>query len=410
MKAILASKINSTPTLTFSSPSTNNIPVTSGLTKINALPFSILEKIQNYLTQKENAQITHLVSRLWRSLRRTDGCLHLSDSTINDIGLKQLVDQYKGRPISSLNISGCRKLSRACTASLTTLTSLTDLNLGYMYRNCQEALSDLPINKLTFASDKYQGVGGLGSILDLDSLQSKYLLLKELNYTCEDIYECSIGTLFCLHLQSLDLTILNASNITNEHLEGISQLPLKSLNLNNCPLITDSGIKSIATQLIESLSISNSQISVMSFYWISALPLKSLSLENCKGFSEFCFWRLRELSLTSLYIDDCNFSDYSLQCLKPTLTRLHLTSPKNFSDDDGLKMLCRFPLTDLYLHSCPEITDAGIQYLMKLPLKYLDIINCLNVTKAPSFSDPSCTITYKNPQKIHTNSDSCIIS
>jgi arylsulfatase A-like enzyme len=197
------------------------------------------------------------------------------------------------------------------------------------------------------------------------------------------------------------------SFITDEEIKKLTENSpyLEALNLSNCHLISDAGLKIISENLTHLKSINCSYnreitgkiLSRKRRNWITAdfmgcthlsdqgldnittlaPSLKNLSI-SCnsltnKGLSKSL---LQLPSLTSLTISDCKqLTDSSLKRFNSlSINKLHINQALNFTDK-LLFSLTNQPLYSLEISGALKITDKGIQSIAHLPLNKLVILN-----------------------------------
>jgi hypothetical protein len=163
------------------------------------------------------------------------------------------------------------------------------------------------------------------------------------------------------HLVDLPLTLLSLKfccNITSEGFAHLARLPLKRLLLNFCSQITDAGLAHFAALPLEQLSLEQaSNITDDGLAYLRALPLQHLNLSGCKRITNAGLEHLAGLPLLVLALNFCS----------------QIT-------DEGLAHLANLPLQELGLYGCINITDAGLAHLGALPIKRLDLRKCPKTT------------------------------
>lgn len=213
---------------------------------------------------------------------------------------------------------------------------------------------------------------------------------------------------------------LSNSNVDDETLKGIihaykrKEGKLVSINLSNCPGITDIGIRYITESHIPltELILTGCCITDQSIGYLARarLPLTKLDIElkpSCGHITDTALKYLAKarIPLTSLNISETQITDAGLKYLNTiplteltlrngditdkgikrladarlSLTKLNLAESRRFqlNMDQVIKYLAdaHIPLTSLDV-SYSNITEIGIKYLMAFPLKELILYHC----------------------------------
>ena len=149
-------------------------------------------------------------------------------------------------------------------------------------------------------------------------------------------------------------------NVTNTQLHWLLRFAhTTSLHLVECFKITDNGLSSL-----------------------QQLPLQHLDLVNCPNITDAGranvqhLSKLQHLNLTCRW--HCNiFTDAGLANVQHLTQLQHLNLTSSNVTDAGLSHLQGLQqLRHLSLAFCEKITDAGLDYLISLPLQHLDLTAC----------------------------------
>ncbi len=216
-------------------------------------------------------------------------------------------------------------------------------------------------------------------------------LLKELpslgNLGITVIHDCdAFSDHYIKYLKVLPITWIGITDsmpevITDQVLEHLKDLPLKSLVLIDCYQITDNGLAHLGKLPLESLVLESlNQITDQGFEHLKDLPLKSLDLINCRGIIDNVFAHFKKFPLESLSLSVLGpITDQGLEHLKDLpLKSLTLRSCSGITDK-GLIYLKKLPLESLELWHLEQITDQGLEHLKDLPLKSLALRNCSGI-------------------------------
>lgn len=198
--------------------------------------------------------------------------------------------------------------------------------------------------------------GSVGGFSD-DSDIWQHPVDPDFNFDCMHVLKGSGLPLTHLHLDS------QKSVLTAEGFSGLEGMPLTSLELTNCPSITDETFLALGGLPLQSLKLEFS----------GSLGLTPVGWEGLRGFPLTCFHLL-----ISPFAAEIFESDQILQCLHGApLTDLQLTNPSTGKvTDEGMAFLRGKPLTSLKLDDWSQVSDEGFSELSGMPLKELEMVEC----------------------------------
>ncbi len=259
------------------------------------------------------------------------------------------------------------------------LPSLDNLAITPLYRwdffrgeHGMEDLQDLPITSIRLTDS-------ISTVTDEVLEHLKNLPLKSLTLPRNNIItDKGLAHLKKLPLESLVLESLH--RITHQGLEHLKDLPLKSLTLRVGEYITDEGLAHLKKLPLESLVLQSLDlITDQGLEHLKDLPLKSFTLYNCQGITHKGLAHLKNLPLESLVLQSLEITDQGLEHLKDLpLESLVLQSLE--ITDQGLEHLKDLPLKSLILDHCFGITDYGLAYLKNLPIESLVLKSLHHIT------------------------------
>ena len=198
--------------------------------------------------------------------------------------------------------------------------------------------------------------------------------------------------------------------ITDEELAKLSHTQMEKLNLRDCLLITDAGVEAILSNCTQLEELNLKGVTDVTFEFLfSGERLRSLDISHAtikdpavENIIKSCS-NLSVLSLTGKNLTDRGIE--ALSCLRH-LVRLKIVDAENISEDvlmavlknnphlghlvlQGFKNLTNRTLEALQGHSlellwildAPQLTDEGIAYLSKLPIRFLTLEGCPLLTE-----------------------------
>jgi len=263
--------------------------------------------------------------------------------------------------LTSLQLTGCNKLSDAGLSELSGMAGLTSLDLTGCVRVRGTSLRALSSNLTALTHLNLSGWTRLSEAA-----------LEEL---------CILRRMKCLHLAScggvtgqglsvlgrlpvLSCLYLGGRLVCDGVLQGIARLKcLTSLHLQNCSNVTDKGLASLAGHPC----------------------LAALDLSCSDAVSDEGLMVLSTLStLSRLHLGGCTqVTDEGAKCLQrlTRLTCLDVSCCKKVSDEGLLALSSLTSLTSLNLEDCNRVTDVGVGSLGSLwQLTSLDLSCCYEVT------------------------------
>ena len=240
-------------------------------------------------------------------------------------------------------------------------------------------LGDLPIKKLTF---KYED----NFLMKISTMRLSCIShLSKLTHL--DMSNCSFGhpdKLYVLKfLKSLEhLNLENCTNITNNALTHIKDLPLKYLNLHNCFRISDQGLlklnkfKLTYLNLRECRRITNKGLEVVKNFH----DLQHLNVGLCDNLTDEGIKLLLNHPLKILDLEYCHLiTDKGIESIQ----NMHLKKVNLLGLDQltskTLTILNNMSLENIYLSYYESINENEMTILKQLPIKILDISFCANI-------------------------------
>ena len=243
-----------------------------------------------------------------------------------------------------LNIADCMNIDDACLLKISELKNLEVLIVAGNVGGNPKITHD-----------------GFKKIASLKNLKRLVIInLPITNSTMAEIGKCT---------DLRELQLVNCPLITNDGLKSLQHLSrLRIFSLDNCHGITEIDVCKYWT-FLEKLSLRNVDVSAsIKPDFIAGLNnLKQLTLENISGFSDeslkFC---TASKSLQSLYL-----------------------YKNSLITDAGIKYIAKLKnLELLHLRQCPLITDGAIEYLQtNAPAVRVDVNNCIGIKDIGSLTD-----------------------
>jgi Leucine-rich repeat (LRR) protein len=309
---------------------------------------------------------------------KLDGDGRLIEITIED-GAELTADDVAlfGRlgDLRSLRILNCRILNDAMVARLTGLENLDTLaltNSGITDAGVEALVQTFPnLVELDLSSNTNLTGAALKQIAGLAKLERLTLLQNRFN----DLHTRRLGKM--PQLRSLDLRgNMEAGDMT---LEVLGKLPHLTALKHRSTAVTDTGLEGLAgSPSLESLLMQDFVITNASGPHLAKLAkLSSLEVFRCQGFGTEGVLALAGLPLTRLTLRDLpDVGDASLAVLGklPRLKRLYLHELASLGDEGLRQLAAAKELEVLDIWSLPRMTDATVQVIAGLPnLKELSI-------------------------------------
>jgi len=211
----------------------------------------------------------------------------------------------------------------------------------------------------------------------IDDPRTVLSLTNKRGFTAEDIAFRegfrSIADLFPLaSIETLDLS--GNPTLTDEDLQQIvlDNPKLRGLDLMNCPMITDRGLRHLGKLPLVKLNLFGCRMSDVGISYLNAKTLRSLNLGNCPNIIGPGLKCLENLEYLDLF--NCQIEDASLHFIKSLPIRvLMLARCFNISNDGLFFLQDLIQLRELNLSGCWKIKDKGLSYLSKLSLGKLNL-------------------------------------
>lgn len=373
------------------------------------------------------------------------GCFGLQDSGMDGLGSLQhlkhlcladcwqitnlgLANLKQLKDITSLDLSGCRNIINSESSGISGIHCMSNLR-HLTLRNCErlhgeKALSSLQnLNHLRFLdiSGCYkipvQALKPISQIESLHTLKAEHCLewrgpgalrnvgsmakLQELYLSgCTNLIGTSLGSL--LSLSNLTVCVLDGCTnipLIDKGLAAVasSLVSLKSLSLQGCLTLTDTGLEAIGKiKSLERVNLTDCYgISGQGFTsWNGMSCLRSLILQGCSSITDQGMFHLtRNLSsLTSLNLKQCRLiTDSSVMyicSLLPNLKQLYFQASLGITDL-GISEIARSMkyLTHFSIQFCWQFGDESAILLASMAsLKYLDLLYSWKITDATVFA------------------------
>lgn len=220
---------------------------------------------------------------------------------------------------------------------------------------------------------------------------------------------------------------IDGSNASGKGFEALTNLPIRSIEVNNSPL-TQEGVRALSkikelsylkfrgnqiltrydlkdlakkpnlsTLVIESCGLTNDSLTTLPEF----PKLRSLDLANNRNLTDDCLPTIKRKfpNLAAIGLARTSITTGAIvQYLKstPNVTQLNLRKDPGVTDTT-LEMLSTLKLQTLYLPNCPQVTDRGLMVLSRLKsLKELTVYGCKQITaggvKAFNKALPTCKV------------------
>lgn len=334
---------------------------------------SIAAHLKNLSTLKINSA-AHVSTEGIEALASIEKLTHLDIvhcDAVNDISLQKIIT---GLPnLTSLNVSGCKKITSAGMQSISSLKNLTHLGIAHC-----KGLDDLSLRKIVTQLTKLTSLRVGSPTLSKNGIQCITSLthLTHLDLSGSDQLDASGLQVIVSHLSNLTkLNISKCRNITSAGILQIASLSnLTHLNLSYCR-VNDTCLQTIGAHLtkLTDLSIINTNVSPVGIQALTSLiNLETLSLFGCRNLNDASLQAIAThlTKLTSLNMGHCHhFTSTGLQALQslPNLERLIFVKC-NGVDDAGLKIICYKlkKLNKLVIVNCKNVNRKSIHNMMSL--------------------------------------------
>lgn len=266
--------------------------------------------------------------------------IKLNSCPITDQGLEHLTQLG----LELLDVSNCRMITSTGLVHISKIASLTELDLGYCV-----------------------GASGFECLLSLRNL--KKLVLEV----------CSVGDLVCAILAqfpAIEELNLTDTAVTEEGLEHLSKLPLKTLIVQGCS-VGDSSLKHVPPTVTH-LDLFMTEITDAGIKELHFLPdLETLDVACCQVTDQGVFYLTKFTKLHTLQLYETQITDACAEILASMVSLQKLYLGKTKVSDKSLSTLAKLVnLTTLALAHC-DVTDRGLAHLENLNnLRSIDVEDC----------------------------------
>nr|XP_019934488.1 PREDICTED: F-box/LRR-repeat protein 13 isoform X1 [Paralichthys olivaceus] len=209
---------------------------------------------------------------------------------------------------------------------------------------------------------------------------------------CPRMTDTSLKSVATLkNLQYLDISLCNkVSDAGIKYLTiGSSVAKLRELNVSHCRLLTDISVMRIAQRLCKLSHLNLSycvKLTDASLEWLSGSSICSLDLSGC-NIQDQGLAAIEDISLRKLVLAECvNITDIGIEKLcrnMRDLERVDVSHCVALSDlaIRAISFYCR-SLVTLRMSGCPKMTDMAMQYLTSGSqyLRELDVSGCVLLT------------------------------
>ena len=224
--------------------------------------------------------------------------------------------------------------------------------------------------------------------------------LEDLRITGTNVSDDTLEIISKLPIRSL---YVNTPRVTDFGLSYLKKMPLKSLSLVGCNEIIGWGLRNWRGMPLETLVLSLPHFCEGFFRCLAELPLSKLDLRGCGHIGMFDL--LADIDLKELHVDACRFTGRTLPYLVnmplqeltfydewcvdegqlnvlSQMTSVRTMNLANFGciTDSSLADIKPMKLENLDLSYCQNITDIGLGHLRSHPLRKLCLNGCGNVT------------------------------
>ena len=277
--------------------------------------------------------------------------------------------------LETLQIYSYRKLNNEMVAGLDGLENLTSLALTNStigdpgVETIVKSFPNLTILDLSSNTNMTNGV--LKVICQLTKLERLLLVQNRFN---------DLGTGYLENLQELRVLDLRGNmDAANMTLEIVGALPKLAAFKHRSTTVGDFGMEYLAgNKTLKALLIQDFAITSQAGQYLAQLPnLQELEIFRCQGFGSEGVLALKGTKLTRLTLRDLPMvDDRAMEVFTdlPELKRLYLHEIGSLSDDglENLKSLESLEVLDIW--AVPQMSDATVDVIAKLPnLKQLSI-------------------------------------
>lgn len=276
-----------------------------------------------------------------------------------------------GIPLTSLNLSNCKKL---CDLSPLKGMPLVSLDISA----CENVTDLSPLQGMPLTSLQ---LGGCTQIKDLAAIRGMSLASLNIAF-CEAITDISV-------LRGMPLTSLRLGNCANiSDISPIKDMPLVSLDLSNCFKVDD--LSALKGMQLTSLSLCGTAIRDLSP--LTNMPLTFLDLDGCSD--------VRDISpLSGMLISEISLAGSSISSLAPLtsmpIIRMNLAECLNVTDISALRgmplrsiVLWNTRITDLRpLLECPKLEHIVLPASARRDIEFLRNKVSLNYLGSQSISE-----------------------
>ena len=277
--------------------------------------------------------------------------------------------------LETLQVYNYRELNDEMVAGLAGLEKLTSLaltNSTIRDPGVEMIAESFPnLTALDLSSNTNMTNGVLKVIAKLTKLER--LLLVQNRFS-------DLGTGYLEKLQYLRVLDLRGNMEAGDMtMEIVGALPKLTVFKHRSTTVGDSGIEYLAgSKMLKALLIQDFSISSQAGQYLAQLPsLRELEIFRCQGFGSEGVLALKGMKLTRLTLRDLPVvDDQAMEALTdlPELKRLYLHEIGSLSDDglENLKSLESLEVLDIW--AVPQMSDATVDVIAKLPnLKQLSI-------------------------------------
>ena len=329
--------------------------------------------------------------------------LNLSSTSISDMGLKEIGQNCPGlrylslshcsrftdrgihalamgkvaRKLQHLNVSSCPQISLQGYHSIAKgFQKLEHLILTRNYTLTDPAIIIITQKLLELKTLQLEHCSNISdqSLKYLSECRHLETLYFEENHRITDA-AVKVFSKFCSNVSKIHF--IDCIRLTDITLKAISSLPITHLNIADCNRLSDSGIRFITENAIQS-------------------KLKELDLTNLSRITDISLFRLRNLpclkKLTLAYCE--NLTEAGMEQLDSLNSLTHIDLTGTGITDESLSRLGRIQnLTSISISECNEITDHGLTKFanrVKDKITSLDISHCKEITDKPIKSLAFC--------------------
>ena len=277
--------------------------------------------------------------------------------------------------LDKLHIMNFRDLNDEMAAQLAGLDNLTSLALtnSIIGNPTVDMIAEAfpKLRYLDLSSNTNLSSDVIKTISKLEDLERLILVQNRIN---------DLGTRRLSRLEKLRLLDLRGNmEVGDSSMETIAGLPILAALKHRSTTVTDSGMEHLAaSKTLKALLIQDFNITSQTGQYIAQPPsLRELEIFRCQGFGTEGVLALKGTKLTRLTLRDLPMvDDRAMEVFTdlPELKRLYLHEIGSLSDDglENLKSLELLEVLDIW--AVPQMSDATLDVIAKLPnLKQLSI-------------------------------------